>query len=116
MIRVNLVGASRKKSAKAGSKIALPTSVVPFLLLLIVVGTGAGGYFWYKSLTTKSADLDTKITSAQKQKAALDTIIKQNSVYEGRKKTLEARIKIVEGLKRNQVNPILAMDVLSDAI
>src|SRR5947207_16013175 len=115
MIKVNLIGA-KKKTAKAGMRIALPTSVLPFVLLLIVLGTGAGGYFWYMSLTAEITDLGGKIASLGQQKAALDTVIKQNEKFEGRKKALEARIKIIEGLKRNQVNPVLAMDVLSEAI
>ncbi len=116
MIRVNLIGAGRKKAPKAGSKLSMPTSAVPFVLLLIVAASAAGGYLWYTSLTAKIADLDSKISSATAQKAALEAVIKQNAVFEGRKKALETRIKVIEGLKRNQENPVLALDVLSEAI
>jgi Tfp pilus assembly protein PilN len=118
MIKVNLVGASRKKAVKksAGPKIAMPTSVVPIVLLLIVVATIAGGYLWYSSLDAKAKQLDADIAAAQALKASLDAVIKTNQVYEGRKKMLESRIQIVEGLKRNKVNPVRALDVLSDAI
>ncbi len=118
MIRVNLIGAGKKKAAKSGgrSKIAMPTSIVPFLLLAIVAAAGGGGYWWYSGLTAKVVDLDSKIQSTQQQKAALEAVIQQNKVFEGRKKTLENRIKVVESLKRNQVNPVLALDVLSEAI
>jgi len=117
MIRVNLIGASKKKVAsKAASKIAVPTSAMPFVLLAIVLATAGAGYWWYSSLTKQGDDLDSKIKSAQAQKAALDAVIKQNAIYESRKKALENRIKIIEGLKRNQVSPVVAMDVLADAI
>jgi len=116
MIRVNLIGASKKKVAKAASKIAVPTSAMPFVLLFIVLASAAGGYWWYSTLTKTTADLDAKIASAQAQKAALDAVIKQNQIYESRKKALENRIKIIEGLKRNQVSPVVALDALSDAI
>jgi Tfp pilus assembly protein PilN len=118
MIKVNLVGASRKKAAKksAGTKIAMPTSIVPIVLLLIVVATVAGGYLWYSSLDARAKQLDADIAAAQALKASLDAVIKTNQVYEGRKKMLESRIQIVEGLKRNKVNPVRALDVLSEAI
>jgi Tfp pilus assembly protein PilN len=117
MIKVNLIGTSRKKIAKGGAaKAAVPTNAMPLVLALIVIGTIAGGYLWYSSLTAQSADLDQKIASAQAQKAALDAVIKTNAVYESRKKALENRIRVIEGLKKNQVNPIVALDVLSEAI
>src|SRR5437867_5918025 len=101
MIKVNLIGTARKKAAKVGTRIALPTSILPFVLVLIVLGSGAGGYFWYSSLTSEIADLGGKIASLGQQKAALDAVIKQNEKFEGRKKALQTRIKIIEGLKRN---------------
>jgi Tfp pilus assembly protein PilN len=116
MIKVNLVGTSRKKATKAKSSIALPSNAMPGILGAIVLASAAGGYFWYASLSSQSRDLDSKISALQAQKASLDAVIKQDQIYEGRKKTLESRIKIIEGLKRNQVNPVLAFDVLSDAV
>jgi Tfp pilus assembly protein PilN len=116
MIRVNLIGTSRKKSAKARSSVAIPTNIMPLVLVLIVVAAAAGGYLWYSKLDAQVNELTSKIATLQAQKASLDAVIKTNQIYETRKKSLESRIKIIEGLKRNQVNPILAMDVLSDAV
>lgn len=115
MIRVNLVGTARKK-AKAEVKFALPASFTPIVLILIILGSAAGGYFWYSSLTAQSADLDTKKASLEKQKAALDAVIKADQVYEARKKALENRVKIVESLQKNQVSPVVALDQLSEAV
>jgi Tfp pilus assembly protein PilN len=115
LIRVNLVGGSRKKLSK-GAKAAGPTSLLPILLVLIVIGTAAGGYFWYSSLATQAADLQTKIAQQTAQKAQLEKVIEQDRIYEGRKKELENRIKIIEGLKRNQVSPVVSLDALGDAI
>jgi Tfp pilus assembly protein PilN len=115
MIRVNLVGVERKK-AKAGVKFALPASFTPILLILIILGSAGGGFFWYRSLTAQSEDLDTKKASLEKEKAALDAVIKTNQVYEARKKDLETRVKIVEGLQKNQVSPVVALDQLSEAV
>ena len=116
MIRVNLIGESRRKSGGPSFKISVPTSAMPLVLALIVLGAAVGGYLWYSNLDNQLKDLDGKIAAATAQKASLDAVIKQDQIYEARKKTLENRIKIVENLKHNQVNPVLAMDVLSDAI
>ena len=118
MIKVNLVGATKRKPVKVGGgpKLQLPTNVLPVVLFLIVVGTAIGGYMWYSSLTTQNAELDSSISNLQRQKAALDAVIRENAIYEARKKALENRIQVIEGLKRNQVNPIVALDVLSEAV
>ena len=116
MIKINLAGSGRKKARRAGTKIALPASFTPVLLALIILGSIGGGYWWYSSLTAQSADLDTKKQQAEAQKAVLEKIIKADQVYEGRKKTLETRVKIIEGLQKNQVSPVLALDQLAEAI
>jgi Tfp pilus assembly protein PilN len=119
MIKVNLAGESRKKVAKpAPAKVVKvgesnPTSI---LLLVMFLATGLGGYWWWNSLTTQSTDLSAKIDQANQEKASLETIIKQDQVYEARKKALENRIRVIENLQRNQVSPVQAVDVLADAI
>src|SRR5207245_3227722 len=115
MIRVNLIGAKRKK-AKVGSKVALPTNFTPILLILIVLGFVGAGYWWYSSLNNRFADLTSKIQQAQAQKTALENVIKQDQIYEARKKALENRVKIIEGLQKSQVSPVVALDQLSVAV
>ncbi len=115
MIKVNLIGASRKK-AKAGFKLTLPTSSMPIVLILIVLGSAGFGYWWYSNLSGENARLDTEIQAALTRKAQLDAVIKQDAIYEARKKTLENRVKIIEGLQKNQVSPIVALDFLSRAV
>src|SRR5947209_1302524 len=115
MIKVNLIGAGRKK-AKAGAKVAMPATFTPVLLILIVLGFAGAGYWWYTSLNKQVADLDTRIMQAQAQKAALDKVIKADTIYEARKKALENRVKVIENLQKNQVSPVLALDELSEAV
>jgi len=116
MIKVNLVGAGRKKKSKAGVKIALPASFTPVLLILIVLGAAGGGYWWYAKTVATLADLDTKKAAAEKQKAALEAVIKADQVFEARKKSLENRVKIIESLQKNQVSPVVALDELAEAV
>jgi Tfp pilus assembly protein PilN len=115
MIRVNLIGAGRRKP-KAGVKLALPATFAPILLIVIVLGFAAGGFLWYSSLSQQLADLDSKIKQAQAQKAALDKVIQADQIYEGRKKALENRVKIISNLSKEQVSPVLALDQLSEAV
>jgi type IV pilus assembly protein PilN len=114
MIRVNLSGAPRKKTK--GSKFALPKSFTPFILIAIALGFIGGGYWWYASLNNRLADLDNKIKQAEAQKAALENVIKQDQVFEARKKALENRVKVIEGLQKNQMSPVVVLDQLSEAI
>lgn len=115
MIKVNLVGVSRKK-VKAGAKLAMPSGITPIVLLVIVLGSAAFGYWWYSNVTGESAKLDADITAAEARKAQLDAVIQQDMIYEARKKALENRVKVIENLQKNQVSPVVALDVLSQAV
>src|SRR5215831_16756730 len=102
MIKVNLVGAGRKKE-RVGLKFSMPANFTPVLLILIVLGTAGGGFWWYSSLSSTLADLDSKKAQAEQ-------------VYEARKKVLENRVKVVESLQKNQQSPVVALDQLADAV
>jgi hypothetical protein len=71
MIKVNLVGIGRKKPVKTGSKIGLPASFTPILLLLIILGFAGGGYKWFSDLTAQNADLDSQIQGLEARKTSL---------------------------------------------
>jgi Tfp pilus assembly protein PilN len=116
MIKVNLIGSSRKKAPKASFKLALPASFTPVLLLFIVVGTAGGGYWWYTSMTGQVESLDKQIRLLEARKAELEVVIKQDQVYEARKTMLENRVKVIEGLQKNQVSPVMALDELAEAV
>ena len=111
MIRVNLRGHKQPKSA---AKFVSPKNYTPVVLLAVALGFAGYGYWWYSSLTNQVADLDNQIKQAQK--AGLDNVIKQDQIYEARKKALENRVKVIEGLQRNQVSPVMALDQLREAV
>jgi Tfp pilus assembly protein PilN len=116
MIKVNLIGTERKKTARAGTGLAVPVGLTPILLIAIVLGSAVGGYLWYSGLAHQTADLNERISAGEKQKAALDVVIKQDQIYEARKKMLDNRVRIVEGLQKNQVSPVSELDQVADAI
>src|SRR2546428_8239556 len=113
MIKVNL---GERKKAKSTVNFALPRSFTPVVLVAIAAGFVGYGYLWYSNLNDQIADLDNKIRQAQAQKTALDNVIKQDQIYESRKKTLENRVKVIEGLQKSQVSPVMALDQLSEAV
>lgn len=116
MIRVNLVGDSARKVVKTRAKAAGPTNLLPIVLVLIFAGSAAGGYLWYATLSGANDALVVQITEANAQKAQLEAVIQQDQIYEARKTAIENRIKVIEGLRRNQVSPVVTLDALADAI
>ena len=120
MIRVNLSGAPKRKggikAAEVSSASAGPSRAIPLMLILIVVGTAAAGWLWYSRLAGQLADVDKQLVHEQAERDKLALIIKQDQIYEARKKALEARIAVIEGLKRGQVSPVRSLDILDDAI
>jgi len=116
MIRVNLSGAPKKKNGRVANSTPVPSHALPLFLIMIVIGSGAGGFWWYTSLNAELESVNKQITQMQAERDRLAAIIKQDQVYEGRKKLLEARIKVIQGLKRNQVSPVRSLDILDDAI
>jgi Tfp pilus assembly protein PilN len=116
MIKVNLAGKARKRPVKAGSKLAMPATAMPLVLLGIVVASAAVGYFWYSGLNSQMQELDSKIQQAEAQKTALENVIKQDAIYESRKKTLENRVRIIQDLQTSQISPVVALDALSEAV
>ena len=116
MIKVNLIGIGKKKQAKARMKVALPATFTPVLLILIFAAAAGAGYWWYSTLTAQSAALDQQIQGLEARKAALEAVIKQDQIYEARKNILESRVKIIEGLQKNQVSPVVALDQLAEAV
>src|SRR5262245_7136062 len=108
MIRVNLSGAPKTTQGggeSAETSAAVPSCAVPLLLIMIVVGTAAAGWFWYSRLSGQLDDVNKQLVQAQQERDKLALVIKQDQIYEARKKALESRIAVIEGLKRGQVSP-----------
>src|SRR5438552_17241883 len=116
MIKVNLVGTGTKKKEKRGMGVAMPASFTPVVLILIILGSAAGGYWWYADLTNQSLALDDSIRSLEATKKTFEATIKADELAEARKKLLDNKINIIKGLQNNQVSPVLALDQLAEAV
>jgi Tfp pilus assembly protein PilN len=115
MIRVNLAG-TKKKLVKAAARSAGPSKTLPILHLALMIGTAVGGYLWYSSLTNKTAELGQQIVAKEEEQKKLEAVIKENQIYETRKAALESRIKVIEGLRNNQVSPVVMLDRLAEVV
>jgi Tfp pilus assembly protein PilN len=115
MIRVNLAG-TKKKLVKAAARSAGPSKTLPILHLALMIGTAVGGYLWYSSVTNKTAELEQQILAKEAEQKTLEKVIAENQIYEARKAALESRIKVIEGLRNNQVSPVVMLDRLANVI
>ena len=116
MIRVNLSGASKKAGGRKGLSIQLPANALPVLWVAIILGTAFYGYTWYSGLSSETADLAMRISSAEGQLAQLQSVIDEDAAFEARREEMANRIMTIEGLQRDQVSPVLLLDRLSEAI
>ena len=120
MIKVNLAGERKKSPGRSMSmpkfQVEMPSTFTPILLIVIALGFVGGGYWWYRGLNNESEALTSRIARLEARRAELEAVIKQNQVYETRKKMLENRVKIIEGLQKNQLSPVIVLDQLAEAV
>ena len=113
MIRINLLSSGRAKVAapgfQAGQKMVLIGSLV-----LIVAAAGIGWRYW--ALGQQRAEVAREIEAAQREEARLQEIIKQVQEFENRRKMLEARVALIDELRKGQTAPVHMVDQISRAI
>jgi len=115
MIRINLLATERavQKKAPAGA----PSARGAYILLFLFVGGAlvlCGGAWWWESQVIERLNSD--IGTAQKRQAQLQEIKRQVDVFEAKKKTLEAKVNLIERLKAEQSGPVHMLDEISKAL
>ena len=117
MIRINLLTEARAAAAKKKGP-ALPTGAR--LNNLLLIGGLALGLIYigtmFLVLTTKRRHLDEEIGKAREEVARLKSIIDEVKGYEDKKRSLEAKIALINSLKTNQKGPVRLMDEVSKAL
>ena len=117
MIKINLLGRTTGKTPKAKKARAASNLILQVIMAISVVLISLGIiYFWQKILKQEDEELSRQITQAKKEKAHQESLLKENEVFENRRKLLETRISIIESLKKNQSGPVQVLDVLSDCV
>jgi Tfp pilus assembly protein PilN len=117
MIKINLLGRTKLKAAKT-KKISTASNQTLMAVMAIAVVVMSVGivYFWQRILVQQDEELSRQIMLAKKEKARQEGMLKENEVFEKRRKLLETRISVIESLKKNQSGPVQVLDLLSDCI
>jgi len=117
MIKINLLGRTKLKAAKT-KKISTASNQALMAVMAVAVVLMSVGiiYFWEKILVQQDEDLSRQIMLAKKEKTRQEGMLRENEVFEKRRKLLETRINVIESLKKNQSGPVQVLDLLSDCI
>jgi len=117
MIKINLLGKAKVKAARTKvvrtSSNQMLMAIMAASIVLISVGIV---FFWEKTLSLRDAELSNQMAQARKEKTRQESLLKENEIFEKRRKLLETRINVIEALKHNQSGPVQVLDVLSDCV
>ena len=114
MIRINLLATERKaKSAAPGFQAGQKMVMLGSLVLIVTVGL-LGWRYW--SLGQQDAQVAREIDAANREEQRLQEILKQVAEFENRKKILEARLALIDELRKGQSAPVHMIDQLSKAL
>lgn len=115
MIRINLLATERRgakaasKGFEAGQKITVIGS-----LILVLAAAGIGWRYW--ALSQQEASITRGIETAQREEQRLATILKEVDEFAARKAKLEARIALIDELRKGQNAPVHMIDQISRAL
>ena len=106
MIKINLIPVKRKKKAKP---------VPPFLIaaVLILLLSGIGVLFAYKSIAATVTDLENQKKANAVKLKELEKKVKEVKNFENLNKQVTQRKDIIEQLTKNQSIPVRILDEIS---
>jgi type IV pilus assembly protein PilN len=119
MIRINLLAADRpsKTKTRAAAVSAAPGALQAYVFLLLFGGGAAAacGFLWFMKSSTLR-ELDGQIGSAKTRLSELQAIKAKVDEYEKQKRTLDAKISLIESLQVQQAAPVHMLDEISKAL
>jgi type IV pilus assembly protein PilN len=115
MIRINLLASERKaaKAASPGIQAGQKMMVIGSLVLVLTV-VGVGWRYW--AIGQEKAQIAREIDAAKREEARLQEILKQVQEFENRRKLLEARLALIDELRKGQTAPVHMIDQISKAL
>ena len=115
MIRINLLATERKaaKSASPGFQAGQKMMVIGSLVLVLTV-VGMGWRYW--AINQEKAQIARQIETQKREEARLEEILKQVREFENRRKILEARVALIDELRKGQSAPVHMIDQISKAL
>ena len=115
MIRINLLASERRaaKAASAGFQAGQKMMVLGSLVL-VLTAVGVGWRYW--AIGQEKAQVAREIDAANREEARLQEILKQVQEFENRRKLLEARVALIDELRKGQSAPVHMIDQISKAL
>jgi type IV pilus assembly protein PilN len=116
MIRINLLASERRavKAAVSRGMEAGQKMMVLGSLILVLTLAALGWRYW--ALGQQAAQLEEDIAAAQREEARLQEILRQVNEFEARKVLLEARLALIDELRKGQNAPVHMIDQMSRAL
>jgi len=117
MININLLGRGKVKAVRARKIRTASNQALQIVMAISVIVISVGvDYFWQRALVKQDEEVSRQIVLAKREKVRQEGLLKENEAFENRRKLLEARINVIESLKKNQSGPVRILDILSDCI
>jgi len=115
MIRINLLATERRaaKAAGGGFQAGQKLVVIGSLVLIVTIAL-LGWRYW--ALGQQDAEVKREIAAATREEERLQEILKQVAEFEARKKVLEARLGLIDELRKGQNAPVHMIDQISKAL
>ena len=115
MIRINLLATERRaaKAAAMGLQAGQKITVIGSLIV-VLAAAGIGWRYW--ALGQQQASIERGIATAQREEQRLATILKEVQEFEARKTRLEARVALIDELRKGQNAPVHIVDQISRAL
>jgi len=83
-------------------------------LVLVLTVVGVGWRYW--AIGQEKAQIAREIDAAKREEARLQEILKQVQEFENRRKVLEARLALIDELRKGQTAPVHMIDQISKAL
>jgi type IV pilus assembly protein PilN len=115
MIRINLLSSERQsaKAAAPGFQAGQKMMVIGSLIL-VLAAVGVGWRYW--ALGQQKAEIARNLDAARREETRLTEILRQVADFETRRKVLEARVALIDELRKGQSAPVHMIDQISRAI
>ncbi len=115
MIRINLLATERRgaKAAAPGFQAGQKMMVIGSLIL-VLTAVGVGWRFW--ALGQQKSEVVRQIEMSKREEARLQEILKQVEEFQNRRKMLEARVALIDELRKGQTAPVHMIDQISRAL
>jgi type IV pilus assembly protein PilN len=115
MIRINLLATERRaaKAAAPGFQAGQKMMVIGSLVL-VLTAVGVGWRFW--ALGQQKSEVARQIDISKREEARLQEILKQVESFQNRRKILEARVALIDELRKGQTAPVHMIDQVSRAL